>query len=67
MKKEAKIKKSYLYFLMAHMEPLHKCWIKMNERGVPLVAQQVKNQHSVHEDMGLIPGPTQWVKDPTLP
>ena len=30
---------------------------------VPIVAQWVKNLASVHEDMGLISGPTQWVKD----
>ena len=29
---------------------------------VPIVAQQVKNPTSIHEDTGLIPGPTQWVK-----
>ena len=27
--------------------------------GVPLVAQQVKNPTSIHEDMGSIPGPIQ--------
>ena len=27
--------------------------------GVPIVAQQVKNPTSVHEDMSSIPGPTQ--------
>ena len=27
------------------------------------MAQQVKNQTSIHEDLGLIPGLTQWVKD----
>ena len=35
--------------------------------GVPTVAQQVTNPISIHEDMGLIPGLAQWVKDPELP
>ena len=34
---------------------------------VPFVAQQVKNQTSNHEDVGLTPGLTQWLKDPALP
>ena len=32
-----------------------------------MVAQEVKNPAGIHEDLGLIPGLTQWVKDPTLP
>ena len=34
---------------------------------VPIVAQQVKNLSSIHEDEGSIPGLTWWVKDSTLP
>ena len=31
------------------------------------MAQQVKNSTSVHEEVGSIPGLTQWVKDLVLP
>ena len=30
------------------------------------MSQQVKNPTSTHEDEDLIPGLTQWVKDPAL-
>ena len=41
--------------------------VKSSKEGVPIVAQRVKNPARIHEDAGLIPGLTQWVKDPGLP
>ena len=40
-----------------------KTFIK-TDSGVPIVAQGFTNPTSFHEDMGSIPGFTQWVKNP---
>ena len=41
--------------------------IKYSELGVPIVAQRIKNSKTIREDVGLIPGLVQWVKDLALP
>ena len=42
------------------------CTFRNDAPAVPIVAQRVKNPSSIPEDAGLIPGLTQWAKDPVL-
>ena len=38
----------------------------MGRRGVPVMAQQKRNLTSIHENVVLIPGLAQWVKNLAL-
>ena len=51
-----------------HFTPVRMAIIKKsaNNKSFPFVAQQFKNPTSIYEDVGLIPGLAQWVKDPVL-
>ena len=40
---------------------------KMTSSGSSCCGSVVMNPTSIHEDMGLIPGLTQWIKDLALP
>ena len=41
--------------------------IRIQNVGIPVVAQGVTNPPSIHEDAGSIPGLAQWAKDLVLP
>ena len=41
--------------------------VKLAIIGVPIGVQWVKNPTSIHENVGSIPSPPQWVKDLALP
>ena len=52
----------------AQPKTLHEIsWLKVPKIGVSVVTQRVTNPTSIQEDVGLIHGPAQWVKDPAFP
>ena len=54
--------------LFSHLLHIYITFVMKNKnKDIPVVAQQVKNPTSIHEDVGLGPGLPQWLKDLALP
>ena len=55
------------FFLTVKLFQTYRKVAKAIQRGVPIMAQRVRNLTSIHEDVCSISGLAQWVKDPVLP
>ena len=59
--------KSDLKFIIAQSNLRNNVFVTINSySGVPIVAQNVKNPTSIHDDVGSFPSLAQWDKDPSL-
>ena len=52
---------------LSQIQAVHVAWLRDKAQEFPLWLSRLRAQHSVYEDVGLIPGLAQWVKDLALP